>query len=113
MRAILPAVMLMAFQVAFAQTKTVTGRVTDAKDGSPVSGASVVAKGTNTGGTTNADGSFSVSVPANAKTLVITSVGYGNLEVAIPASNKVNASLSATTQSMTDVVVVGYGVPVV
>lgn len=109
MRAILPAVMLMAFQVAFAQTKTVTGRVTDAKDGTPVSGASVLAKGTNAGGTTGADGSFSVNVPANAKTLVITSVGFGTLEVTIPASNKVNASLSAATQSMTDVVVVGYG----
>ena len=59
----LPVAMLFAFQVAFAQNKTVSGKVTDGKDGAPVAGASVSAKGTTTGTATGADGSFQLSVP--------------------------------------------------
>jgi len=62
---LLPVVMLFAFQVAVAQNKTVSGKVTDGKDGSPVAGASVAAKGTTTGTSNAADGSFQLSVPAN------------------------------------------------
>ncbi|TMI94349.1 MAG: hypothetical protein E6H06_09515, partial [Bacteroidetes bacterium] len=59
----------------FAQ-KTVTGKVSDSKDGSPLAGVSVLAKGTGTGTQTKADGTFSLTVPANANALVISSVGY-------------------------------------
>jgi len=103
----LPVAMLFAFQVAFAQNKTVSGKVTDGKDGAPVAGASVSAKGTTTGTATGADGSFQLSVPSNAKVLVVSSVGFGTLEVNI-ASN-MNIVLAANGSNLNEVVVVGYG----
>ncbi|MEY3178990.1 MAG: hypothetical protein RJB42_1231, partial [Bacteroidota bacterium] len=104
---LLPVVMLFAFQVAVAQNKTVSGKVTDGKDGSPVAGASVAAKGTTTGTSTAADGSFQLSVPANAKVLVVSSVGFGTLEVNI--TDNMNIVLASSGSNLNEVVVVGYG----
>ncbi|MEL4383026.1 carboxypeptidase-like regulatory domain-containing protein, partial [Shewanella algae] len=87
------------------QTKTVTGKVTDSKDGSPLVGASVIAKGTKTGTQTGADGTFKLSVPSNVTTLVISSVGFGTKEVSV--NNAAAVSLVASTDALTDVVVVG------
>lgn len=92
-----------------AQTKTVSGKVTDAKDGSPLVGASVTAKGSRTGTTTGADGSYKLTVPSGTKTLVISSVGFGSMEVDVANASSANASLTATTDNLADVVVVGYG----
>jgi len=103
----LPVAMLFALQVTFAQNKTVSGKVTDGKDGAPVVGASVSAKGTTTGTATGADGSFQLSVPTNAKVLVVSSVGFGTLEVNI--TDNMNIVLAATGSNLNEVVVVGYG----
>jgi iron complex outermembrane receptor protein len=92
-----------------AQTKTVTGKVTDSKDGSPLAGASVVAKGTSTGTQTGTDGSFKLTVPSSTKTLVISFAGFGNVEVNVSASNNADAKLTSTADALTDVVVIGYG----
>lgn len=94
---------------SYAQTKTVTGKVTDSKDGSPLAGASVVAKGTSTGTQSGADGSYKLTVPSSTKTLVISFAGYGNVEVNISSSNTANAQLTSTADALTDVVVIGYG----
>lgn len=107
-------ILLGAFACLFAifshaQTKTVTGKVTDSKDGSPLSGASVVAKGTSTGTQTGADGSFKLNVPSTTKTLVISFAGFGNVEVNISGSNSADAKLTSTADALTDVVVIGYG----
>ncbi|HEX6914097.1 MAG TPA: SusC/RagA family TonB-linked outer membrane protein [Chitinophagaceae bacterium] len=101
---------LAAFAFANAQDKVVTGKVTDSKDGSPLQSVSVLVKGTTRGGTqTAADGTFRISVPANATTLVFSSVGYQTQEVAI-GSGALNVSLVATTGvDLNEVVVVGYG----
>lgn len=91
-----------------AQNKTITGRVTDDK-GSGVPNASVTVKGTNQGTTTNSEGSFTILVTSNAKTLVISSVGLGSKEVSITGTNTTfNVSLTAATTDMQEVVVVGY-----
>lgn len=94
---------------SYAQTKTVTGKVTDSKDGSPLAGASVVAKGTSTGTQSGADGSYKLTVPSSTKTLVISFAGYGNVEVNISSSNTANAQLTSTADALSDVVVIGYG----
>ena len=94
--------------LANAQQKTITGKVTSDIDGSPVSGASVVAKGSNKGTQTAADGTFSVSVPASATKLTITSIGFGSQEVTI-GTGAVNVVLNATAEGLTEVVVIGYG----
>lgn len=95
---------------AFAQDKVISGKVTDSKDGSPVVGASVVAKGSNSGGSvTGADGSFKISVASNTTTLVVSYVGYGTQEISIAGKTSVDVSLSSSGSNLNEVVVVGYG----
>ncbi|MBW0176862.1 SusC/RagA family TonB-linked outer membrane protein [Sediminibacterium sp.] len=94
---------------AQAQTKTVTGKVTDSKDGSPLAGASVLVKGSTTGTQTGADGTFKLSVPSSARTVTISFSGYSAVDVNISSSNTANASLTATADALADVVVIGYG----
>ncbi|MBG9376472.1 SusC/RagA family TonB-linked outer membrane protein [Panacibacter sp. DH6] len=93
---------------ALAQEKTVTGKVTDLKDGSPVAGASVLVKGTNTGTQTKEDGSFSLNVPASATTIVISHIGFAPQELLI-GSAPMKISLVAANSSLNDIVVVAYG----
>jgi TonB-linked SusC/RagA family outer membrane protein len=106
-------VMLMLLSVLFmsaqllAQGRVITGKVTDAQ-GTAVPNASVQVKGTNVGTTTGTDGAFSLSVPANAKILVVSSVGFANHELTLGESNNVVISLTATDASLQEVVVVGY-----
>lgn len=97
-------------QITFAQDKTITGKIIDSKDGSPVVGASVIAKGSKSGGTvTNAEGAFSISVPSNVTALIISYVGYATQELAIAGKTTLDVSLVATGSNLNEVVVVGYG----
>jgi len=95
-------------QTSFAQTKTITGKVTDA-NGIPISGATVAVKGSKSGTSTDALGNFHISVSSGANTLVITSIGYAQKEVDISASSDVTVSLTASTSNLNEVVVIGYG----
>ncbi|GEO09695.1 SusC/RagA family TonB-linked outer membrane protein [Segetibacter aerophilus] len=90
-----------------AQERVVTGRVTDTSGGAVVN-ASVIVKGGKTGTQTGTDGAFSLRVPANASTLVISSVGYGSQETAI-GGGTVNVTLRAANTALSEVVVIGYG----
>ena len=109
MRAALPLLMLFVTQTLLAQNRVITGKITDSKDGSPVSGASVQPKGSNQGVSSQADGSFTISVPANINTLVVSSVGFKELEVNITDKTSVDVSLETTGAALSEVVVVGYG----
>ena len=98
---------LFAISQVFSQTKTVTGKVTDSKDGSPIVGATVQPKGTKNGTSTGADGSFSLTVGANVTTLVVSSVGFDRQEVSV--ANAASISLVASNANLNEVVVIGYG----
>jgi len=89
--------------------KTITGKVTDDK-GAPLANASVLVKGTNTGTVTKQDGTYTISVPANAKTLVFSSVDMEATEVNIGSQSSISPVLKPTEGSLSEVVVVGYGV---
>lgn len=91
-----------------AQNKVVTGKVTDSKDGSPLIGASVAAKGSNIGAITDVNGGFRLSVPASETTLVVTYIGYVRKEVAITSST-LAITLEPNNNSLNEVLVVGYG----
>lgn len=93
---------------ASAQTRKVSGTVKDVVSGAPISGASITVKGTTVGTSTDAEGAFSLDVPANAL-LVVSSIGYLESQVRPDASGTVNILLSATEGKMDEVVVVGYG----
>ena len=93
---------------SIAQDRTVTGKVTNAKDGSPLAAASVLVKGSGVGAQTNADGSFSLKVPAKATTLVVSSLNFETKEVTL-SGNTVSVALSPAVDQLSDVVVIGYG----
>jgi TonB-linked SusC/RagA family outer membrane protein len=94
--------------LAFAQDKVITGRVTSNSSG-PLPGVSVYVNGAASNGTqTDATGSYKLSVPANAKSLVFTFIGFKTKEIAITGST-VNASLDEDNTTLSEVVVVGYG----
>jgi TonB-dependent starch-binding outer membrane protein SusC len=95
-------------QLAFSQTKVITGTITDEK-GAPVQGATVSVKGAKGGTTTDAQGNYSLTVAASANVVVISSVGYNPQEVAISDKNTVSVALVTASQSLNDVVVIGYG----
>ncbi|MDQ6610345.1 MAG: TonB-dependent receptor plug domain-containing protein, partial [Bacteroidota bacterium] len=100
-------VLLLAGLTSWAQ-RTITGRVTDAA-GTPVAGASVQVQNTKVGTITKDDGSFSLSVPANGRTLIISAVGMANQEIAIGSRTNFAVSLRADAeQNLQEVVVVGY-----
>ena len=89
------------------QNITIRGRVTN-ESGQGVPNASVTIKGTLTGVTTENDGSFQISAPANG-TLVISSVGFSMIEVDIKGQTTLDAKLTTAGTTMEQVVVVGYG----
>lgn len=91
---------------AFAQN-AVTGKVVDEK-GEPVVGAAVQIKGSNTGVATDLDGLFSIRVSDNG-TLVISSIGYKTVELAVKGQKSLSVVLEEDTLFLDDVVVVGYG----
>lgn len=87
---------------------TVSGKVTDDQQ-KPLPGVSVVIKGTTTGTVTNAEGNYTLSVPDNNATLVFSFIGYLSEEVAVNGRTSVDVTLIADVQSLSEVVVVGYG----
>ncbi|WP_423149359.1 SusC/RagA family TonB-linked outer membrane protein [Rubrolithibacter danxiaensis] len=93
----------------FAQNRTITGKVLSATDNLPVPGAVVSVKETSKSISTNGDGSFTITAPAQQITLQVRSIGYTTREVKLSATqNTVNISLSEDKKELNEVVVVGY-----
>lgn len=92
---------------ATAQT-TVTGKVTDSKDGSGLAGVTVLVKGSKTAVQTDVNGNFSIGVSPGS-TLVFTYIGFDGREVPVNGKNVLNASLAQSTSRLNEVVVVAYG----
>lgn len=96
--------------ISFAQNRTmVRGTVRDVT-GAPLIGASISVKGTTTGTTTNADGSFTLSVPSNSRTIVVSSVGMAQQEITINGSNPINVVLQSGGKTLDEVVVTALGI---
>lgn len=100
--------MFMVTVSALAQSKTVTGQVVD-NLGEPVIGANIQVKGTSEGTMTDANGNFSLKVADNA-TLRVSFIGYTTQDVKVGNKSKLTISLEEDSQTLDDVVVVGYGV---
>src|SRR5688572_2621316 len=98
--------LLLTSLVAFSQEKKITGKVTDVSN-LPVAGATVAIKGSNVATQTNADGNFTLSVPANA-VLVISFVGFEPREVPVGAQSDLSISLASSSSNLNEVVVTGY-----
>lgn len=108
----LPILMAFAVFMSFGQVmaqKTVTGTITDARDGLTLPGVNVVVVGTTTGTISDMDGNFSLNVPAGGTQLMFSMIGYSQQIVAIGDNTTFNIALSETTRAIDEVVVTGYG----
>jgi TonB-linked SusC/RagA family outer membrane protein len=93
---------------ASAQTKVVTGTVVNGETNLPIANISVRVKGTSKGTSTDANGAFKIEAAENAL-LEITSIGYKATEVPADFTAPMQVKLEVLNQTLTDVVVVGYG----
>lgn len=96
--------------IAWGQTRQITGQVTKAGTSEPVPGVTVTLKGSKKGTATNADGKFTISVPATGTVnLVFSSVGFTSQEVNVGSNGSADVSLvEAAASTLNDVVVIGY-----
>src|SRR5690606_18211364 len=92
---------------AYAQSKVVTGTITD-ESGSPMPGVNVVIKGTTIGTTTGANGSYTIE--ANSDAIIgVSFIGYVTQEVRVGDRSVINFTLVEDVATLQEVVVVGYG----
>src|SRR4051812_29626714 len=98
---------MLLFLGAFAiAQRQVTGRVTDARNGSPISGVSVTVKGTRAGTTTDLEGLYSITVPAGG-VLTFSGVAFSQRDIK-PETDVLNVGLTVAQHSLEEVVVTGY-----
>jgi TonB-linked SusC/RagA family outer membrane protein len=94
--------------VILAQGIRVSGKVTDAADGSALAGVTVRDKGTVIGTLTDVNGNFSLEIAPTA-TLVFSYIGYKTQEIPVNNRTSINVALEVESQALQEVVVIGYG----
>jgi len=102
-------VLMLFYTFAMAQVRSITGTVLDSQTNETLPGASVVIKGTTTGAATDVNGKFTLSLTADQKVLVVSSVGYESKEVAVGAQTNLIIALKTSATNLNELVVVGYG----
>jgi iron complex outermembrane receptor protein len=91
-----------------AQGIRISGKVTDAADGSALVGVTIQEKGTTNGAITDGNGNFSFLVAPSA-TLVISYIGYATQEVPVNGKTIINVAMAVESKNLQEVVVIGYG----
>ncbi|GAA3915562.1 SusC/RagA family TonB-linked outer membrane protein [Chitinophaga oryziterrae] len=92
-----------------AQTRNITGKVTDGKDNSPLPGVTVVIKGSNKGVLTKGDGTYTVSAQ-EGETLVYSFIGYISKQAPVTGNSVINISLDADNKQLGEIVVTAIGI---
>ncbi|HYK43955.1 MAG TPA: SusC/RagA family TonB-linked outer membrane protein, partial [Parafilimonas sp.] len=99
--------LLFATQLHAQQTRTVTGKVTDARTGEALPGVTIKAGNSNLLTQTNSDGTFSLSLPSATQSLTFSYVGYADAQVSV--TDNMTVQMTTTEKNLNEVVVVGYG----
>lgn len=89
--------------------REVSGVITAAEDGQPVIGATILVKGTSTGTATDIDGKYTLTVPGNNATLVISYTGFKTVEIAVGDRSQIDVVMESSVSILDEVVVTGYG----
>jgi len=98
-------------QLMAAPLETIRGRVVDSQTGKPLAGVSVTIKGKKGGASTNDEGWFSLNIPSQSATLIISSVGYTTVEQVVEAgSSNIMISLVQDQKGMNEVIVTALGI---
>ena len=104
---LLVALLLMGCLQLFAQTRTIKGEVTDAQNGDPLIGATIMVEGEKGGTVTDFDGNFSLQVSSSAKKIKVSYIGY--IDKILTISDNMQVKLESDSKALADVVVIGYG----
>src|SRR5664280_314245 len=97
-------------QLLFAQSVTITGKVTGKEDGAPIPGVSVQVKGTTIGTITNFEGKYSLSVPQNTTSLTFSFVGMTTIAMPIEGRTQIDAVLETEALGINEVVVTSMAI---
>ncbi|WKN45430.1 SusC/RagA family TonB-linked outer membrane protein [Tunicatimonas pelagia] len=89
--------------------QTISGQVVDLSTNEPLPGVNILVKGTSIGTVTDIDGNYRLTVADEVTTLVFSSIGFETIEEEISGRAEINISLAPDIQSLSEVVVVGYG----
>ena len=100
-------VLFLSVAMSYGQ-RTITGTITDAENGEPLIGASILVEGTSMGTITDFDGTYSLDVPEDATTLNISYTGYTGVDIEIGSQSTVDVALTPGTE-LEEIVVTGYG----
>lgn len=106
-KVLLQTLLLFFLSSAWAQTRTVTGKITDEK-GEALPGANVKVKGSPTGAVSITDGTYHISVLNDQSVLVFSFVGYKPKEVKVGSQTKIDISMEPDAQQLNEVVAIGY-----
>lgn len=109
LRILLACILLFMSSFGLMAQRTVTGKLTDATDGSPLIGASVFIKGTTQGTVTNLDGEYSLQVSGPEDVIVFQYLGYITREVRVGDQTTIDVALAPDVEELEEVVVIGYG----
>ena len=102
-------IVLLGFNTAIAQDRTVSGKVSSTSDGTAIPGVNVVIKGTTNGTTTDMDGNYKLSVPDNS-TLVFTYIGFTDQEIVVGNQSAIDIDMEEDITQLGEVVVTAFGV---
>lgn len=91
------------------QQLTISGTVTDASTKEPFPGVNVVVKGSTIGVTTDANGKYSLTVSDKNAILTFSFIGYTTIEQPVSDKTVIDVALTSTTQTLEEVIVIGYG----
>lgn len=96
--------------LAYGQDRTVTGKVTDAADGSQLPGVNVLLKGSTSGTVTDATGNYSLQIPSTGGVLVFSFIGLTTQEIEIGNQTQINVTMEVDATTLSEVIVTAYGV---
>lgn len=93
-----------------AQTKSISGNITSAEDGSALPGVNVIVKGTTIGTVTDIDGNYRLNVPTDAETLTFSFIGFTEQGVEIGGRSVINVQMVSDVKQLSEVVVTAVGI---
>jgi len=98
------------FATAWAQSRTITGKITSKDDGLGMPGVNVLIKDSQRGTSSNASGNFTIDVSGSSAVLVFSFVGYAKVEVPVGNRSVVDVSMTADAGLLQEVVVTALGI---
>ncbi|WP_298362527.1 SusC/RagA family TonB-linked outer membrane protein [Runella sp.] len=98
------------FGTAWAQVRTVTGKITSKEGGNGMPGVNIVLKGTQKGSSSNASGNYTIEVTGNNPTLVFSFVGYTLVEMPVGTKSVIDVTMEPGAENLQEVVVTALGI---